>query len=160
MPELSNKLYYPAFALTMFIFTLAFVPRKDIKTLFWFSLIWGSGVDMFLILLFRLLNLYQYVNAMPFDFYGSPLFINLSWSPAIILFLYFLPKRPEWYVFPLYLFAFGIIGTTIGVFLNNAQLIKEIHWNELFRFPVIVLWFWASSWHYHILKLGKEKAQW
>ena len=151
-----NSLYYLAYALTMFIVMLALVPRKEIKSLFWFSIIWGICVDLLLILLFRFLNLYIYVNDMPFDFYGSPILLNLSWSPAIILFIYFMPKRPEWYIFPLYLIAFGMIGTFIGIFLHNVGLLEEIHWHELLRFPVITSWFYAAWRHYNVL-MSEEK---
>jgi hypothetical protein len=157
MPTLSNNLYYPAFAITMFIFMLTLVPRKEIKSLFWFSLIWGPGVDLSLILLFRFLKFYNYVNAKPFDFYGAPLLLVLAWSPAIILFLYFMPKRVEWYVYPLYLGAFGTIGTFVGVFLHNAGLIEEIHWNELFRTPFIIAWLHFAAWHYSILKSRDDR---
>jgi hypothetical protein len=150
--KLSSSLYYPAFALTMLFFVLVFIPRKEIKKIFWFSSLWGSGVDLILILLFKTLNLYRYVKASPFDFYGSPIFINLSWSAAVMLFIHFLPIRKEKYVLPLYLSIYGIFGVFIGVFLTNAGLIVEIHWNELLRFPVIYLWFYGCYKHYQYLK--------
>ncbi len=157
MPTFSNALYYPAFALTMYLFLLTLVPRQKIKQLFWFGLIWGSGVDLALILLFRSLKLYAYVNAAPLDFYGSPILLNLAWTAAIILYIYFMPQRPEWYVFPLYLITFGIIGTLIGVFLYNAGLIEEIHWNELWRFLFFIPWFYGAAWHYRRLKARSER---
>ena len=159
MPILSNSLYYPAFALTMFVFMLALVHRKEIKPLFWFSLVWGSGVDIFLILLFHFLNLYIYLNDMPFDFYGSPILLNLAWTPAILLFIYFMPKQTGWFSYVLYLATFGMIGTLIGFFLQNAGLIKELHWHELLRFPVITGWFYIAAWRYKIFK-SKTVTSW
>jgi hypothetical protein len=61
-------------------------------------MLWGTGLDLILILLFKVLNLYHYVNADPFDFYGSPIFINLAWAAAVMFFLHFLPARKEKYV--------------------------------------------------------------
>lgn len=136
----------------MFLFVLVFIPRKEIKKVFWFSLLWGSGVDLCLILLFKILNLYHYVKADPFDFYGSPIFINLAWAAAVLLFIYFLPARKEKYVLPLYISMYAVLGVFIGVFLNKAGLIVEIHWNELLRYPVIYLWFYGCYKHYQSLK--------
>jgi len=136
---------------------LTLVPRQNIRQLFWFSLVWGAGADIFLILLLRHLNIFYYVNAAPLEFYGSPLLINLAWVPAMTLFLYHMPNRQEWYIYPLYLSIFGIFGTAIGVFLKNAGLIKEVHWNELLRFPVIIIWFHSANWHYKRLKNRDER---
>ena len=150
-------MYYPAFALTMLFFILVFIPRQKIQKVFWFSLLWGSGVDIILIWFFKLLNLYHYVKSDPFSFYGSPIFINLAWTAAVMLFIHFLPARKEKYVFPIYLAGFAMTGVFIGVFLKNAGLIVETHWNELLRFPVIFFWFYGCYLHYQYLK--KEDSQ-
>jgi hypothetical protein len=150
--SLSNRWYYPAFALTMLFFVLAFVPRKTIQKLFWFSLIWGVGLDTALILLFKALNFYYYVNAEPFEYLGSPFFINLSWAPAVILFFHFLPARTERFVLPVYIACYALLGTYIGVFLTNAGLIVDVNWNGLYRFPVVYLCFYACHKHYQYLK--------
>jgi hypothetical protein len=83
------------------------------------------------------LNLYHYVNADPFDFYGSPILINLAWAAAVMLFLHFLSARKEKYILPLYLSMYAILGMFIGVFLTKAGLIVETHWNGLLRVPVV-----------------------
>jgi hypothetical protein len=151
MPDL-NQSYYVILAVLMFLLVLIYVPRPEIKKLFWFGLLWGSGVDFLLAELFRLFNLYHYVHAFPFEFYSSPIMINLAWSQAIILFIYFLPQRKEGYVFPIYLAVFAIVGVFIGTILKNVGLIAEIHWHELLRFPVWVIWFYGAAWHYRRLK--------
>lgn len=156
MPKLPNRLYYPAFALVMLFFVLVFIPRAKIQKFFWFSLLWGTGLDTALIWLFKSLNLYHYVNAEPFEFYGSPFFINFSWATAVMLFLHFLPLRKEWYVLPIYLSSFGLVGLYIGVFFTNAGLIVETHWNELLRFPLVTLCFYACYKHYRHLKIKDE----
>ncbi|HEX3047445.1 MAG TPA: hypothetical protein VHY08_22020 [Bacillota bacterium] len=150
--KLSNSLYYPAFAATMLFFVLVFIPRKEIQKIFWFSLLWGTGLDLILVLLFKALNLYHYIKADPFDFYGSPVFINLAWAAAVMLFIHFLPARKEKYVFPLYLAMYALLGVLIGVFFAKADLIVETHWNELLRFPVVYLSFYAGYKHYQYLK--------
>jgi hypothetical protein len=148
----SSSLYYPVFAFTMLFFALVFIPRKEIKKIFWFCLLWGTGFDFILIMLFKILNMYHYVKADPFDFYGSPIFINLAWAPAVMLFIHFLPARKEKYILPLYLAMYAMLGVFIGVFLTKAGLIVETHWNELLRFPVVYLAFYICYKHYQYLK--------
>ena len=152
MVILTTKIYYPAFALCMLFLLLAFVPRQVIRKLFWFSLLWGSTIDAFLIMLFKYLNLYRYVDVEPFNFFGAPMWLSLSWSPAVILFLYFLPPRKEWYYFVFYLAAFSTVGTAIAMFFTQAGLIKEFHWNELLRFPIQFLWFYGTAKHFQYLE--------
>jgi hypothetical protein len=136
----------------MLFFVLAFIPRRELKKIFWFSLLWGTGLDLILVLLFKILNLYHYVKAEPFDFYGSPIFINLSWAAAVMLFIHFLPGRKEKYVIPVYTGMYAVLGVFIGIFLTKAGLIVETHWNALWRFPVIYLAFYACHKHYLYLK--------
>ena len=152
MPKLSSSLYYPAFALIMLFFVLAFVPRRELQRTFWFSLLWGTGLDTLLILLAKLLNLYHYVHAEPFELFGSPFFINLSWAAAVMLFLHFLPNRKERYVMPLYLASYAWLGVYIGVFLMKAGLIIETHWSEVYRFPLVYGCFYICYKHYQHLK--------
>lgn len=150
--KLSINLYYPAFALTMLFFVLVFIPRAELKKTFWFSVLWGTGLDLILVLLFKVLNIYHYVKAEPFDFYGSPIFINLAWAAAVMLFIHFLPARKEKYILPLYISLYAVLGMFIGVFLTKAGLIVETYWNELLRFPVVYLSFWIGFKHYQYLK--------
>lgn len=152
LSEIPNSLYYPAFALTMLFFVLVFIPREEIQKTFWFSLLWGSGLDLILILLFKALNLYHYVNADPFNFYGSPIFINLAWAAAVMLFIHFLPTRKEKWVLPVYIGMYAFLSLFIGVFLTEAGLLVKTHWNEFLRFPVIYLSFLIGYQHYKYLK--------
>ncbi len=156
--SLSNSLYYPAFAFIMLFFVLVFVPRKELKKIFWFSLLWGTGLDVTLVLLFKALKLYHYVNADPFNFYGSPMFINLAWAAAVMLFIYFLPARKEKYILLLYIATYAMLGVFIGVFLTKAGLIVETRWNVLLRFPIIYLAFYGVYKHYQYLKMKDNKT--
>jgi hypothetical protein len=136
----------------MLTFVLVFIPKKELRKIFWFSVLWGVGLDLIVILLSRIFNLYHYVNFDPFNFYGSPIFVNLSWAPAVMLFIHFLPARNEKYVLPLYLSIYAMLGTFIGVFLTKAGLLVEVHWNELLRFPLVYACFYACHKHYQYLK--------
>ena len=136
----------------MLFLVFVFIPKWEIKKLFWFSLLWGPTVDASLILLFRILNLYYYDKLEPFNFLGIPMWLPLAWSPAIILYIYFYPERKEWYYTAFYIVAFSMIGVAIGLFFTQAGLIKEVHWNEFLRFPVHLLWFYGALRHYQYLQ--------
>lgn len=152
MNAIDNQIYYPLFAFLMLALVLVFVPRPEIKKLFWFSLLWGSTVETSLILLFRQLNFYYYVKLEPFNFLGAPLWIPMAWSPAIILFIYFYPNRKEWYYNLFYLVFFSGLGVGIGLFFTQAGLIKEVRWHEFLRFPFHLLWFYGALKHYQHLE--------
>jgi hypothetical protein len=156
MPQLSNNLYYPVLAITMLLFALLFIPKPAFKKLFWFGLLWGSGVDAILIFIIKLLNLYHYVNSEPFSFYGSPMFINLSWIPVIIMFIYFRPRRKEKYIMPLYIAAFSFVGLYVGIILTHVGLIVEKHWHVLLRFPLWYIWFYGAYKHYTYLEIKSK----
>jgi hypothetical protein len=145
-------LYYPIFAFLMLFLVLLFVPRGEIKKLFWFSLLWGSTVDVLLITVFRLFKIYYYDKLEPFNFLGAPMWIPLAWSPAIILLIYFYPDRKEWYYQVFYIMAFSMIGVGIGLFFTQVGLIKEVRWNEFLRFPMHFIWFWGAVRHYQYLE--------
>jgi hypothetical protein len=151
--------YYLIFALVMLFLLLAFVPRQEIKKLFWFSLLWGSGVDTFFVLLFRFLNLYYYQGLEPFNLLGTSILLAMSWSPAIILYIHFFPNRDEWYYITFYITAYSMIGVSIGLFFTQVGIIKEIHWNEFFRFPIHFIWFFGVWKHYQYLQ-STEKKSW
>ena len=136
----------------MLLFVLVFVPQKEIKKIFWFSVLWGTGLDLTVILLCKYLNLYHYVNSAPFDFYGSPILLNLAWATAVMLFLHFLPDRKEKYILPVYISLYAGLGVFIGTFFENAGLLVETHWHELLRFPLIYVCFLACHRHYQSLK--------
>ncbi len=152
MNVLDSQIYYPLFAFFLFFLVLAFVPRAEIKKLFWFSLLWGSTVDSIIIFLMRRLNLFHYIKLEPFNLFGVPLWIPLAWSQAIILFIYFYPNRKEWYYNLFYIAFFAGAGVGIGFFFSQAGLIVNVRWNELFRFPIQFLWFYGALKHYQYLE--------
>jgi hypothetical protein len=155
--QTNNSIYYPILALSVLIFAIILIPRAEFKKWFWFSLFWGSGVDAILILLIKLLNLYHYIKAEPFSFYGSPMFINLSWVPVILMFIHFLPNRSEKYILYLYIAAFSFIGLYVGIILHSVGLIVETHWHELLRFPLWYGWFYGAYRHYKYLEKTHSK---
>lgn len=149
--------YYPIFALLMLSLMLLLVPRHVVKKLLWISMVWGTGVDLLLILVFATwLKLYRYVHTVPFDFYGVPIWISLAWSVAVVLFLHFLPESKSKIPFYLYLCSFSLLSVFIGESFVQLGMIKEFFWDELLRFPVTFGWFYAIAWNYQYLKAKDE----
>lgn len=138
---------------------IVFVPRPFIKKTFWFSLLWGTAVDVLLVLLFQAIPLYRYQYTKPFDFLGAPMWNSLAWVPAIIMFLYFLPEQKERYVIPFYIGLYSMVGVFVGAYYTQYGLVKEIHFHYLLRFPVWYLWFSAALWHYRKL-YGGIRMEW
>jgi hypothetical protein len=145
------QLGYIIFAALVFIFQSVFVPREQIRKLFWFSLLWGPTVDVLLVLIIKVLNLYQYTYLKPFDFLGTPILNSLAWSPAIILFIHFLPEQKERYIVPVYIGLFSMVGVFVGAYYTELGLVHETHFHYVLRFPIWYLWFSATFWHYHRL---------
>ena len=150
------QLGYIVFALLMFMLMIIMVPREKIRKLFWFSLLWGPTVDVFLVWSFSALRFYQYQYIKPFDFFGIPIWNALAWIPAIVLFIYFLPERKEPYLIWLYIATYSMLGVFVGAFYTEFGLVKEIHFHYGLRFPVWYLWFWAVLWHHRKLEAGEN----
>lgn len=150
------QLGYIIFAGLMFLLLITFVPRRRIQKLFWFSLLWGPMVNILMVWTFQALNLYHYEYLKPFEFLGTPIFNSLAWSPAIILFIHFLPERTERYVVPLYIALYSMLGTLIGAYFTEFGLVEEVHFHYVLRLPIWYLWFSATLWHYY--KLFKPKV--
>jgi hypothetical protein len=149
---------YIIFALLMFLLQVSLVPREKVRKLFWFSLIWGSMTDLFLVWIIRALQLYQYNYLEPFGFLGAPILNSLAWSPALILFIHLLPQRQEGYVIPLYIGAFSMVGVFVGAFYTEFGLVTNIHFHYGWRFPIWYLWFSAACWHYRKLKAADPQS--
>jgi hypothetical protein len=147
------EFFYPIFTFLMLLLTMLFVPRKEFKSLFWLSFIWGFGVSIFFVLIFsELLNLLKWRYAFPFTFYGSPVWLNIAWLFSIMIFLYYLPTQKEWYYFTIYLFGFAFASAILDQIFMQIGLLEYIHWNPICRFFVALAWFYGAAFHHHFMK--------
>lgn len=152
MKQMPVEIYYPALAFVLWGLVLSLIPKAEIKRLFWLSLIWGYlGSKGFIIVFSGLLNLFQWKHAMPFVFLGAPHWLVLGWIFAIMLFLYFLPKTREWYVFALYVLAFSLSSAALDKIYNQAGLLEYIHWSPWYRFLIAMTWFYGAARHHDYL---------
>lgn len=152
MPGIPIEFYYPALPFLLWGLVLSFIPKAEIRRLFWLSFLWGYlGSKTFAVILTTLFHLVRWKHAMPFQFLGVPHWLVLGWAFALMLYFYFLPKTKEWYAFPTYLFAFALASAALDRIFNQAGLLEYIHWNPFYRFILALAWFYGAARHYNYL---------
>ncbi len=149
-------LYYFAFPLALLILMIAFLDRKQIKSLFWFGLLWGSVLTTLIIYIADdILNLVKYQHAYPFTIMRLPLLFDLAWTPAIIMFIRFLPNRKIRYPYYTYILTFALINAANDEVFHQIGLLKYIHWSPIVRFLISLPYFYGVALHYeHLEKKG------
>lgn len=145
-------LYYLAFPLGLLILTVSFLNRKEIKSYFWFGMIWGSIFEATIIFLANIFNLLKYQHAYPFTVLGLPLFFSLGWTPAVMLFLHFLPSKKTGYAYYIYIIGFALINAANDEVFHQIGLLDYIHWNPFVRFIISLPYFYWLAIHYTNLK--------
>jgi hypothetical protein len=136
----------------MFVFVVLFIPKERYRSLFWLSLLWGFFVCHLSIIAFSgLFHLFRWEHAEPFVFIDAPIFIKTAWLLAMMIYFYFLPRRREWYVIPLYIFMFSFLGAAIDDIFHQIGLLTYYHWNPWFRFFLGLIWFSSATIHYRRL---------
>lgn len=146
-------LYYFAFPLSLLILMVIFLNRKEIKSLFWFGLIWGTGVTTLIIFIIsNIFNLVKYQHVYPFTIFNLPLFFDLAWTPAILIFLHFLPQKKLGYAYHSYIIVFCLLNAVNDEVFHQIGLLKYIHWNPFYRLLISLPYFYWVAVHYTNLK--------
>ncbi|HEX3047999.1 MAG TPA: hypothetical protein VHY08_24820 [Bacillota bacterium] len=146
-------IYYFAFPLCLLILTIVFLNRKEIKSLFWFGLIWGTVLTTIIIfILDNILNLVKYQHVYPFTIMNLPLFFDLAWTPAIMMFVHFMPDKKTGYPYYAYMIFFCLINAANDEVFHQIGLLKYIHWNPFFRFLISLPYFYWIAIHFQSLK--------
>jgi hypothetical protein len=141
--------YYFAFPLGLIVFMTILMNRKEIQSLFWFGLIWGSVFTTVIIFLVDdVFNLVEYQHAYPFTIFKLPLLFDLAWTPAIIMYLHFLPKPKLGYAYYSYIITFCLLNAANDEVFHQIGLLKYIHWNAFYRFLLSVPYFYWLAVHY------------
>ncbi|MBS4030063.1 MAG: hypothetical protein KGZ63_01380 [Clostridiales bacterium] len=148
-----HDIYYFALALLMSLFMIILIPRDDIKRLFGVSFVWGYfGSFVFVIALGGLLQLFSWQQT-AFTFLNSPFLLNLAWVPAVMLYLYFLPKANV--LFWLYLVTFSLVSAGLDSIFNQLGTLQYINWSPVARFFVAIVWFLGATLHLNYLSKKK-----
>lgn len=149
-----NHFIYPIYTGLLVLLLFALVPKKEIRRLSVYAIIFGGLMDVLLIISTRILGMGGFVNFEPFGAFGIPLFPPIAWVAYFIMFFYILPRNKPWkYIFPL------VAGSFSFFFSNVLMELGIIRWND--RLPILILlliyigWEFSVAWVY--LKLIKEK---
>ncbi|AFQ42525.1 hypothetical protein Desmer_0476 [Desulfosporosinus meridiei DSM 13257] len=119
--------YYLTFAFGLLFLILVFIPKQELRKLFWFGILWGSGLDFIVEHLYHFVNLTRYQHAEPFNVGILPLWTILAWAPAVMLFIYFLPQRRERYIYWVYVIIWSSFICSVAVILKQIGLLVFIN---------------------------------
>ncbi len=157
MPGIPVEFYYPSLAFLLWALVLSFIPKTEIRRLFWISFLWGYlGSKIFVIIFSNFFNLFRWNHSIPFEFLGAPHWLVLGWTFALMLYFYFLPKTKERYAFPTYLFAFALSSAALDRIFNHAGLLEYLHWNPFYRFIIALVWLYGAARHYkYLVDMGR-----
>jgi len=144
---LTTYFVYPIYTIVLLIITYALVPRREIRYLFRYGIIFGAVTDAVLIILVsKILDWGAYINYGPFAFKGFPFFPLIAWTAYFILYLYLLPKTKPWiYIFPISAAFYSLLFSNV---LQNLGIFKW-NWGTIIV-PSILYLFWhiAVTWIY------------
>lgn len=132
---------YPLYTGGLALIMFAVVPRKDIRRLIPYAIVFGGIADALLLLILTFwLGVAGYINFGPLGFLGMPFFPLLAWTFFFVIYLYLLPERFPWnVVFTLTAAAFSII------FSNVLQNLGIFVWRtDRLVIPAIVYLTWMS----------------
>ena len=145
--------YYFAFPIILLTLMIIFLDRKAIQSLFWFGMVWGAGGSFVFVVIFsNIFTLFKYKHIEPFTFFGLPVLLGLAWTPAILLFLHFLPNRKTGYPYYAYITAFSLLSAVNDELFYKLGLLEYIHWHAFFRFIISLPYFYWMAIHYEYLK--------
>jgi hypothetical protein len=144
-PRIPVDIWYVVFAFIVLGLSFIFVPRKNYRSLFYEGMIFGTLFSWVIISLLTALKLFHYRIYGPFAFMNNPIWLNLAWAPAIIIFLYFKPPMRSLLPFWGYLLSFSFLSAAIDRVLHNMGLLEYLHWSPAYRFVFSLLWFFAVS---------------
>lgn len=156
MLDLPYLYYYLIFAFGLLFLILAFIPKPEIQKLFWFGMLWGSGVDLIVENIYHFLHLTRYEHVKPFNIGVLSLWTVLAWTPAIMLFVYFLPQRKEKYLYWIYLILWSTAVSFVAVILKQLDILVFINGGPWIWFIGFFIFAYLITKHYRFLKTNSE----
>jgi hypothetical protein len=145
--DVSQNLIYPLYTTILAVILIVLVPRKRIKHLLKYALVFGAITDVVIILILKVLDLGGYINYQSFHAFDIPFFPPLSWTIWFILFFEHMPKEKGWQI--VYVLTAAIASVFFSNLLQNLGIFMWKKNNLLV--PLIVYTSWFS-----FAKLGKD----
>jgi hypothetical protein len=127
------------------IILVAVVPKKDIKRLFIYGLIFGGIFDIITVSLANLIGEFKYINYGPFGLMHIHFIAPLSWTIYFIIYFYFLPEKK------LYRYIYTIAGTFYSIMfcqmITKLGVLKLAH-GIIDSIIPFVIWYPIATWGY------------
>jgi len=138
-----NHFIYPIYTSILALLTFAIVPRKEIRRLAIYGIVFGAVADIFFIELLGIMGMGKYINFKYFGAFGISFFPPIAWTAYFILYLYILPKNKPWkYLFP-------VIASCYSIYFSNIlQAMDIFKWN--YGNPVLPLLIIYAPWHFGV----------
>ncbi|HBR29897.1 MAG TPA: hypothetical protein DD734_09680 [Firmicutes bacterium] len=140
-------LIYPLYTGVLVLLALALIPKKDLRTLFHWGVLYGGVLDVVIFLLITdLFGIGGYKNYGPFSYLGIPFFPPLAWTSYFILYLYLLPSTKPWnYIFTVTTAVYNMIFSNV---LMNLGIYEWTFSRLILPFFLYLLWNLLVTWTY------------
>lgn len=142
-----KEFIYPIYMSALALLTFILVPRKEIRRLAIYAIVFGGAVDVFALTFFsKILGMAEFLNFKPFGAFGLPFFVPISWVAYFTLFMYFMPQNKPWkYIYP-------VITSCLSLFFAYVlQALGIFRWNYspiLLLLLVYLPWQCGVAWFY------------
>jgi hypothetical protein len=141
-------LIYPIYTICFALILIASVPKKEIKHLSIYGIIFGGIMDALVHGFGYVTGLFSWINYGPFGFIGVHIFANIAWTIFFICYFYFLPKqKPLNYIYTAAGVIFGTIYYNMVIDLGILQSVDRI----LLPLAGFAVWFSIATWGFYKL---------
>lgn len=140
------ELAYPIFVFSTLILALIMIPRELFREYLMYGFLIGGLGDVFNVtLLQNILGIISFKNQGIFYVLGHHALSPLGWTLAVMLFLYFIPRRRV-FLF-LYVISWGLMALGFAYIVNNIGLFDFQSWfYPLPAWIIFTAWFAAAAW--------------
>jgi hypothetical protein len=141
-------LIYPIYTISFALILIANVPKKEIKPLSIYGIIFGGIMDVLIHAVGYITGLFSWINYGPFGFIGVHIFANVTWTIFFILYFYFLPAHKS--LIYLYTAAGVLFGTIYYNMVIDLGILKSV---DRILLPILgfALWFSIATWGFYKL---------
>ncbi len=137
---------YPIYTAVLMLIVLAVVPRRQIKKLALYGIIFGAATDVLVIVFLKLIGAGGYINIGPFGFMSIPFFPPIAWTAFFILLLHFLPEKNPWnYIYVLVAAGFSTMFSNV---LGNLGIFKWNYGGLVVPYITYLSWFSFTTWYF------------
>ncbi|HHY15767.1 MAG TPA: hypothetical protein GX521_06800 [Firmicutes bacterium] len=142
-----QNLFYPSLILVLVTFILLTVPRRTLRVLIPYGIVFGGLLETLYVWIFQdLLKIIHFQHLGVFECAGHPFFSALAWVLIIVFYLYFWPQGSPFLGYAYY-FSWAVLATAFSQLVKHAGLFHYASW--FFPFPMFLsylLWFALPSW--------------